>query len=309
MKKLISALLVVLMILAVPGGLATAGTGAAPHMKASSADMTTLVFKLGSLNYTVNGAARKLDVAPFSTNGRTLIPIRYALEPLGGQVSWDQAQQKVTVSLEPVDINLWVGNATADINGVKVPIDANNSKVMPVNVKGRIFVPLRFVLEAISADIIWGPDDKSITIRCPKPDMITYDGTEFVMDYPEIWDVLDEDLFIAFSSPEYEGVIVETEALSGMPMTLDEYTDANIDLLRTIYPGITFIQSTDVTIGGNPWYLVVYTAKFEGTAVKSMEAWTVVNNKAYRLTYDAEAATYDNYVDTAAEMFDSFKIK
>lgn len=308
MKKLFSALLVVLMILGVPGGLATAGTVTAPRMKASSTGMTTLVFTLGSTKYTVNGTSNTMNVGPFSSGGRTLIPIRYALQPLGGEVSWYQDEQRVAIFLDPVDISVWVGNPIADINGVRLPIDENNPNVKPVNVKGRIFVPLRFVLQAISADVIWGPVDKSITIRYPKPAMIAFNGTDFTMNYPEIWDAQPEEFSTEFISPEGDIVNVGSEDISST-VTLQQYTNSAIAQLRQVYPDLSFIQQADVTISDSPGHLVVYTGNLDGITAKVMQAWTVVGDKAYVLTYFPQPQAYDNYADTAAEMFDSFALK
>lgn len=306
MKKLISLfLLVALVALAGPGvGLA------APTMKASSTNMTTLVFKLGSTNYTVNGATKKLSAAPFSKDGRTLIPIRYVIEPLGGTVSWDQAKQEVDIYWEPIGISLWVGKAIANINGeLDVPIDAANPKVMPLVVKGRTFVPLRFVLQFMNADVIWGPQDKSITIRCPKPDMKTYNGTDFSIDYPEIWDTDSADSITEFTSPEGDSVMVTTDDLSTDPMTLAEYTISSINELKNQFPDIRFTESTDTVVGEYPGHQVVYTMKFESLTAKVMQAWTVIDNKAYNIIYFAQPATYDNYSQTVQDMIDSFRTK
>ncbi len=49
----------------------------------------------------INGAAKTLDTAPVSLNGRTLVPARFVAESMGCTVSWDAASQTVDISTSP----------------------------------------------------------------------------------------------------------------------------------------------------------------------------------------------------------------
>ena len=46
----------------------------------------TVVMTIGSATYTVNGAEKTMDVAPFITGSRTMIPVRFAAEAFGIKV-------------------------------------------------------------------------------------------------------------------------------------------------------------------------------------------------------------------------------
>jgi phosphate transport system substrate-binding protein len=48
----------------------------------------TIVFTIGSKEYTVNGATKTLEVAPKIINGRTMIPIRALAESIGADVGY-----------------------------------------------------------------------------------------------------------------------------------------------------------------------------------------------------------------------------
>ena len=46
-------------------------------------DGTTVVMTVGSNVYTVNGMARTMDVAPYITNSRVMVPVRFMAEAFG----------------------------------------------------------------------------------------------------------------------------------------------------------------------------------------------------------------------------------
>ena len=56
-----------------------------------------IYIKIGEKVAYVNGIAKKLDVASTTINGRTMLPIRFVMENLGGNVTWDANTQKVKI--------------------------------------------------------------------------------------------------------------------------------------------------------------------------------------------------------------------
>ena len=60
------------------------------------ADMKELVLTIGKKNYTVDGQAKEIEVAPRIENGRTLVPIA-VLRDLGLDVEWNAEKRTVTV--------------------------------------------------------------------------------------------------------------------------------------------------------------------------------------------------------------------
>lgn len=59
---------------------------------------STVTMTLDSTTASVNGAAVEMDVAPYATNGRTLIPARYAAEFFGQKVDWDGTKRQVLIT-------------------------------------------------------------------------------------------------------------------------------------------------------------------------------------------------------------------
>jgi len=100
--------------------------------------------------------------------GRTLLPIRSVIESLGGTISWDGTDKKVTINISGTKMELWINKNYSYVNGKKVQIDSQNSKVTPIIVNSRTMLPIRFVAESIGAYVSWNGVDKSILIVYPK---------------------------------------------------------------------------------------------------------------------------------------------
>lgn len=57
----------------------------------------TVVMTLGKLDFTMNGAAKQMDTAPVTRDGRTLIPVRFAGEALGCKIDWLQKTKEILI--------------------------------------------------------------------------------------------------------------------------------------------------------------------------------------------------------------------
>lgn len=78
--------------------------------------------------------------------GWTLVPMRIVFESLDAQVSY--AQGAVIVTKGPDTVRLVIGEQVAYINGKETVLD-----VTPKIVNDRTMVPLRFVSEALGAEV------------------------------------------------------------------------------------------------------------------------------------------------------------
>jgi len=127
-----------------------------------------LKLQIGNKTMWVNDNEIEIDVPPQIVEGRTLLPIRWAAEPLGAEVGWDGDEKKVTVTLKDTTIELWIGKSIAKVNGVNTPIDPDNPKVVPMIINGRTMLPVRFVAENLGCQVDWDQDTKTVTITYPK---------------------------------------------------------------------------------------------------------------------------------------------
>ena len=108
----------------------------------------------------LNGQPLYFDVQPVMESNRVLVPLRAIFEALDSDISWDNETQTVIASGNKV-IVLQIDSDIAFVNGEKKQLD------VPARlVNGRSMVPLRFVGEAVGADVHW--DSETLTVSITK---------------------------------------------------------------------------------------------------------------------------------------------
>ncbi len=142
----------------------------------------TIVIKLwiGKVEMTVNSEKKTLPSAPVTSSpplpkelaGNTYMPIRPVAEALGAKLDYNATEKKVTITQtvgsKTKIIELWISKNMAKIDGVEMPIHSSG-KLYPVIVGGSTLLPLRFVGEALGADVAYEAASKMITLTYPKP--------------------------------------------------------------------------------------------------------------------------------------------
>jgi titin len=124
-----------------------------------------IILKIGSKVISINGKEAQMDVTPTIIEGRTLLPIRYVVEALGGKVDFEPHTKKITITLRDIKIEMWINNSAAYVNGKKVQIDPENPNIKPLIVPpGRTLIPLRFVAENLGCKVDWNASEKKIII-------------------------------------------------------------------------------------------------------------------------------------------------
>ncbi|MCX5780256.1 MAG: stalk domain-containing protein, partial [Firmicutes bacterium] len=137
--------------------------------KAVPVAQKVLRFYIGKSDYFVNNQIQSMDTVPITPNSRTLLPITYVATPLGAVVNWNDAEQKVTITLNTTTIEMWIGRNTAKVNGVAALIDPVNPGVVPIVVPpGRTMLPLRFIAEQFNSQVDWDPVQEMVTVSYPK---------------------------------------------------------------------------------------------------------------------------------------------
>lgn len=111
-------------------------------------------FSLGSTIYYVNGLAKIMDTAPFAQDGRVFVPQRYLGMALGiaeENIVWDSATQTATFTTADGKVaTCTVGSNILTFDGVETTMD-----VQPLVVDNRIFLPARFLTEAMGGSVGW----------------------------------------------------------------------------------------------------------------------------------------------------------
>lgn len=106
---------------------------------------------------------------PLNIQGSIFLPLRVIFEALGAHVSWDNIAQMLTATKEDPtlieffghkQIELKLGDSKALLNGEKeVKLAAPARKV-----NGTVMVPLRFVAEALDAQVSWDAKTRTVQI-------------------------------------------------------------------------------------------------------------------------------------------------
>jgi hypothetical protein len=112
----------------------------------------------------VDGANVTMDVAPVILQSRTFLPLRALAEELGGSITWNAATRQVTVTARGVTIVLTIGKNVAVVNGKSILIDPANSKVVPIILGSRTFLPVRFIAEQLGLGVAWDAPTQMVTI-------------------------------------------------------------------------------------------------------------------------------------------------
>ena len=142
--------------------------------------------------------------------------------------------------------------------------------------------------------------------------MIIYDNPTFGIriQYPSDWGRLDLsflqhsadiDFYPLNDTSLAKNVKVQVNNLPSRNMTLEEYTNSQINLLEE-----NLLESSAATLAGIPGYKIVFT-NIEG--LKTMQVWTIKDDKAYIITYVAQEEDYEKDLQIAQKMIDSFEIK
>ena len=146
-----------------------AGNEASKKIKILYKRRTIIRLQIGNLMAVINDKTVILELAPFIENGRTLVPLRFIAETFGANVGWEAKEQKITITLENKNIILWIDKKEALVNNERYYLEVPPKVIeIPEIGGGRTVVPLRFVSEALGAQVDWDPELQIITITYPK---------------------------------------------------------------------------------------------------------------------------------------------
>ena len=144
----------------------------------------TFTAKVGTTEFTKDGAAQPLDVAIYTKNGYTMLPLRTFMKAALGeksQMAWDNETKAATVALGGNLIRFSIKENTIAKNGKDLPVWGK----MEVK-NGRVFVPLRNwsgILQSIGylmeeGDITWDSTTKLATVRAVEQKLDPSNGLE-----------------------------------------------------------------------------------------------------------------------------------
>src|SRR5215218_4717978 len=150
------------------------------------------------------------------------------------------------------------------------------------------------------------------TIAQTNSKFVTYDNPTFGVriQYPSDWgrldlsfmqDSADIDFYPLADTSLAKNVKIQVDNLPSSNMTLEEYTNSQINPFEE-----KLLESNTTKLAGIPGYEIVFTS-LQG--LKTMQVWTIKDDKAYIITYVAKEEDYENDLQIVQKMIDSFKIK
>jgi len=97
---------------------------------------------------------------PQYINGRVLVPLRGVFEQMGATVDWNPSTRMVTAHRGGSDVELRIGDRNATVNGTNMTLD-----VPAMIIGSSTMVPIRFVSEALGAQVGWMEADHLVSIN------------------------------------------------------------------------------------------------------------------------------------------------
>ena len=107
----------------------------------------------------IDGKKVYFDQLPTIINSRTLVPLRAIFEALDAKVEWNGAERKVTATKGDIQISLAIDSDKLYVNGIAKTID-----VPATIINDRTMVPVRAISEALSCDVLWDGDTRTVKI-------------------------------------------------------------------------------------------------------------------------------------------------
>lgn len=113
---------------------------------------------VSGIDVEIDGVPQSYEQPPVMVNGSVLVPMRGIFEALGSEVKWNGSTRTVTSEKNGVVIKLTIDSKIATIGGKKTELNT-----APKVINQATMVPIRFVSEALGADVKW--DSATSTVR------------------------------------------------------------------------------------------------------------------------------------------------
>ncbi|GMK39840.1 hypothetical protein PCCS19_28950 [Paenibacillus sp. CCS19] len=107
----------------------------------------------------LDGKKLALSQTPYIHNGVTFVPMSAIFKALDASVTYEPSTKTIISRKGMTTISLKVGSSTATVNGKNMKLAAPAELV-----KGTTYVPLRFVGEALGAEVAWKAAERKVVI-------------------------------------------------------------------------------------------------------------------------------------------------
>jgi eukaryotic-like serine/threonine-protein kinase len=128
------------------------------------------------------------------------------------------------------------------------------------------------------------------------------------IQYPSDWGRLDLSFLEASADIDFyplddtsgaKDVRIQVKTLPSQNMTLEQYTNTQIESIEG-----QILESNATTLAGVEAHQLIFT----NIGLKTMQVWTLQEDKVYTITYVAEEEEFENDLQVARRMIESFGI-
>lgn len=132
----------------------------------------------------------QVDEKPFIANadipspyvnqdGRTMVPLRFISENMGASVAWNGDANQAMIQKGNTTIYVTVGLNQIVVNGSNVDMDTTAE-----NTGGHVFIPARFIAEALGAEVDYNPELNKVFILSDKTNNFIAFGLKSQVSFP-----------------------------------------------------------------------------------------------------------------------------
>lgn len=119
----------------------------------------TIEMQINNPSVSVDGILMEIDQAPIIVDGSTMVPIRFVIEAMDGEVAWDPDARKVTLIRGRHYVELWLDEEEMNFNGRKV-----TAPIAPTTFNSRTMVPVRVLSEQLGWNVKWDGETQSVKL-------------------------------------------------------------------------------------------------------------------------------------------------
>lgn len=106
----------------------------------------------------------ELKVAPFLQNGTTMVPLRFIIDMLPCDFTWDADNMRAIIDYQQYHFEIGIGENFCIVGNKSVEVTT------PAVIKnGQTFIPLRLAIEVFDAQIKWFGESRSVLMSFPLP--------------------------------------------------------------------------------------------------------------------------------------------
>lgn len=237
-----------------------------------------------------------------------MLPLREVLTNLGVQnddqhIIWNSRDQSVTVIKDTIQIYLKVGDENAKINDKPVIVDA-----APVNYNSRVYIPARFIAEALGMKVNWDIDSKTISIQSTK-EIKSKDG-KFSIEIPDRWEVKDKQESLneiqAVSKSGAAGMVASIQSKSEFA-SLENWKNGMLKMYQNKLQDFILSNPSDISINGNKAVQYTFNATYQNIKLKGTLTYIEGNNCYCQVFCSEQISNFWNYENDFSLINNSIK--